>query len=319
MAKELRGGRLKPAVDDIAGRVENGETLADALEARGREFPPLYVHLIRAGIASGNLSGVLVMLTRHVTAIVELRRRVTEYAVYPAALAAFGVLLTGWIALVTVPRYVEMYEDLGVQMPTLTIWASRAASDGWLVGSGALAVLAVAFLAVRLLRRTRPGQVALERVLLTVPAVGGLLRALWTARFCNTLALLLRSNIPLPTSFGLIAEATGSALARQLTEEVAHRTAEGVSFGEALAGSNVSTVFFTNSAHLILSAGDESGDLASALEHSGAAAEARVDNCSRTIQSLVPVVFALATGLLVVVLVCAMILPFFSLLGHCAG
>ena len=319
MGREMKGGRLKRAIAELVARLEEGDDLADALEDQSGQIPTLYVQLVRAGMAMGNVSIVLAMLTRHFQGLLALRRRVVELAVYPVLLSVVGLSITAWIVFATIPEYVIMYQELGVDLPLMTALYAPVTVDGPLVVTIIVSAVLAVFSSLLWVGLTQRGRLLLERVYLTMPGLGGLLRSLWTARLCRTLALLLRNRLPMPTAFSLVAGATGSALARRMAEGIAAQTEQGDSFGAALEASPLSRLFFANTAVLILCAAEESGDLHGALEQLADAAEVSAEGYARAIQSLVPAGFAVVSGLLVLVLVGAMILPLINLMEHCMG
>jgi len=316
MAQEMQQYGLKQCVGDIAQRLEAGEGLGEALENRVAELPGLYVHLVRAGIAAGDLPGVLSSLTSHFEDLLALRRRVLGSGVQAVIVAAFGLLLTGWVVFTTVPRYLCLYGELGVERPAFTALYGYIGPAGCMAASIAALGIALSTVGLVCFRWTQWRRLQLERLCLRVPGVGGLLRSFWSARLCSTLALLLRNGVPLPRAFSLVAGAVGSALAEQMVMEVSARTDQGEALGAALRASPLSSVFFSNTALLILTASEQSGDLPAAIEQLGASADIQTHGYSQTLQAMVPVAYAVASSVLVAGFVLAMIGPLYNLLGY---
>jgi general secretion pathway protein F len=108
----------------IVGRVHagvlEGRSLADALSAEPRSFPPLF----RAMISAGERSGSLPQLTERLSVLLErqaeMRSKVLTAIAYPSVLAAFAMIVTMSLMIFVVPLVVEQFDTLGQQLPLLT-------------------------------------------------------------------------------------------------------------------------------------------------------------------------------------------------------
>ncbi|HWK71449.1 MAG TPA: type II secretion system inner membrane protein GspF [Burkholderiaceae bacterium] len=104
--RTLRNRKLQAAVDDATGRVREGGSLAQALQAQ-RVFPPLLVHLVDSGERTGELPA---MLDRAANVLsVDLERRAMTMT---AVLEPLMILIMGGIVLVIV---------LAVMLPIIEI------------------------------------------------------------------------------------------------------------------------------------------------------------------------------------------------------
>jgi len=63
---------------DLQERVRGGATFSSALEAQDKQFPRLYINMVRAGEASGALEQVLDRLSDYLERVAELRQTVTS-------------------------------------------------------------------------------------------------------------------------------------------------------------------------------------------------------------------------------------------------
>lgn len=105
-ARTLKNEKLRASVREAAGRVREGESLAQALRAQ-RVFPPLLIHLVGSGESAGELPAMLQRAAQSLSTELE-RRAVTMTAL----LEPLMILLMGGIVLVIV---------LAVMLPILEI------------------------------------------------------------------------------------------------------------------------------------------------------------------------------------------------------
>lgn len=207
-----RGGPLEHPVSAICEAIRSGQAFSEALEAHPHLFPPLYISLVRAGEASGALGQVLGELADHLERLQDLRSRIRSALIYPALLLLVAVIsiliLLTWV----IPRFEEMFADLGATMPLATqivIGAGNFVSGAWpfLI----LALLSLAILA-RLLRRLPAVRERWDMILLQLPGAGMLVAQIQIARFSRTLGTLLRNGIPLMEAMALAAETVSNTV-----------------------------------------------------------------------------------------------------------
>ena len=111
--------------------------MADALAEHRKIFTDLYINMVRVGEASGTLDIVLERLADFLESNVRLRSKVTSAMIYPILMAGVGLLIVALMMLLVVPRMVELFEDMGGELPLLTrilIFLSDMATNTWFIG-----------------------------------------------------------------------------------------------------------------------------------------------------------------------------------------
>jgi type IV pilus assembly protein PilC len=228
IASEMRRSSMRQTLQSVAGDLESGKTLPQAVAAHRHQFPPLYSQLIDAGIRAGNLSGILLNLGKHLTLVRRLQAALWEALSYPAIImvAFFGVFY--FILVGLVPRWEPMignfkgmqfwvraggtYESTTYQIPAITrllfaISEMVSAVPGWVI----LAAIIVVALAVwGFLRLTGRRQSVAERLILPLPFLGGVLRQNLISRWCHAVALATEAGLDLPAAITLADDATAS-------------------------------------------------------------------------------------------------------------
>jgi general secretion pathway protein F len=249
--------RAKPILTEIRDKVRAGSSLAAALAAEPRSFPHLYVGMVRAGETGGALPATLERLAALLEGERSLRASLRSAMIYPAMLivAAIGsvVLLLEYV----LPQFTPIFEQAGAELPSSTrtliaIGAVVATAGPWLiVGSlvaGVLARRALAMPDVRL---------KADRLLLSVPVVGTLVREVLAARLARTLGTLLENGVPLISALGIAGDTLGN-MAATAAVEAAAVSAKG---GGGLAGPlSQAGVFPVRMIHL-LQLGEEAAQL----------------------------------------------------------
>ena len=78
---------------EMRERVSQGVSLADALAEHPALFTDLYVNMVRAGEATGNLDVVLQRLADYLQSQRALRRKVVSALTYPMMMIGIGVIV----------------------------------------------------------------------------------------------------------------------------------------------------------------------------------------------------------------------------------
>ncbi len=252
-----------PRVQGLAQRLRNavagGRSLNEALGSEGNLFPPIFVGMVKAAEASGQLESVLERIADTREREQKLRSKITSALLYPSLLIVTAISAIVLLMVLVVPRFKEMLGDQIHRMPA----SSKAvlnASD-WLSANMELLIgglIGACVLALVLGRQERVRQAA-QRVLFRLPLLGGVLRTALTARFCRTLGVLLSSGLGLPAALSLTRDVIGNGEAQSLIDKIGTALRQGTDFTEPLATSKIFPSMVTS----LLRIGAESGSLAS--------------------------------------------------------
>src|SRR5690606_6492286 len=125
---------FKGVLSEVATRVNEGASLADAMSRYPKVFPDLYINMIRAGEASGALETVLFRLAEFMEKQLEIRSKVTSAMFYPILLAFLGVGIITVLMVSIVPKIATMFTDMNAELPwntKLLMFLSDSIIDFW--------------------------------------------------------------------------------------------------------------------------------------------------------------------------------------------
>ena len=234
MVEGAINGRVAGVLGRVRDAVRDGTSLAAGLGREPKSFPRLYVGLVRAGEAGGQLADTMARITDLLERQRNLTATVQSAMIYPAILlvAAIGSI----VLLLTrvLPQFVPLFAENGVALPASTgflLGAGQAVSSygGFLLAAG----LMVAFGGRWALSRPRPRRVA-DRLLLGLPVLGGLVREVLAARFARTLGMLLINGVPLIAALAIAGDVLGNALAMDAVAGAAESAKAGQGLAKAL-------------------------------------------------------------------------------------
>ncbi len=242
---------------DILRVLKGGKSLADSLAVHPEYFSDLFVNMVRAGEASGNLAAVFERLAEFERSRDELRNYIISSMIYPALLAAVGVSSIIVLLTFVVPRFASVFEESHMKIPVPTLImleVSKVVTAYWWIVASVLLVTGVIF---RVYVKTVPGRLWWDTLRLRIPLMGDALRKAETARFARSMATLVANNVPLVQSIGIAAAILNNRKIAGALGEVS----QGVKRGEGIAGPIRKAGVFPPLAGHLLMVGEETGRL----------------------------------------------------------
>lgn len=301
---------VRATLTRLLERLYEGRTLSQALEQTGAPLPPLYVATVRASEKTGALPEALARYIAYQTQIERIRRQVVSASIYPLLLAGVGGLVTLFLLVYVVPRFSQIYADMGGELPLMSrllmAWGEFLNLHGPSLLLGALAAAGLLVFAA-----TRPAfRLALLRRVWRVPAIGARMQVYQLARFYRAAGMLLRGGMPAVTALQMVAGLLPADLRARL-EPALRQIREGQPMSLALERHGLTTPV----ALRMLRVGEKSGRMGEMMERAAAFYEdesARwVDRFVRLFEPLLMAVIGVVIGLIVVL----MYFPIFELAG----
>ena len=311
LSRQTRSAALREGLEDVRDRVRAGALISEAFEASGR-FPKIYCATLRAGERSGSMDKVLAQYVTYQKVSRGFRKKFLAALIYPAFLTLFLTVLIGFIVGFVVPRFSELYSDLQVKMPPMTLFVINFSKSfkhyAWVFIAAAVALV----VGVRQLWKSPDVKLAWDRFKYRQPLVGKLLLKFSVAEFARTFGTLIQGGLPVVQALETARHSVSSPL---LVDAIAAAEKE-VTAGRSLTASLRQTGFFPETALDMMEIGEGTGAMSAMLESMAEFFEEDVNVDLSTLISLVdPVMLALIAVVVAFVLV-AFYLPLFSLAGQ---
>jgi type IV pilus assembly protein PilC len=307
LATRASAPRLRPILTQIRDRVREGKSLSEAVDEAG-VFSKVYSTAILAGEKSGNLSGVLEYYIAYQKVSTGVQKKLMAALVYPTLLICTATAIVTYLVTFVVPKFGQLYRDLGVELPTPTKILIAITIDyrPYILGGIALIVL-IAF-GIFFWSRSEQGGVTFDRFKFKLPVLGATLLKFQVAQFCRTLGTLLTGGTPLVAALATASESISSRLVRGTVTQATQMVREGESLHSALAANRV----MPDMALDMIEVGETSGALAPMLNSVAEFYEEEVSLKLGALVSLIEPILLIFMGLLVAGILISLYLPIFS-------
>lgn len=264
---------LKRVLSDVKTQVNEGSSLADAMARHPKIFEDLYVNMIRAGEASGNLDAVLFRLAEFLDAQNRLRGKVWSAMFYPIAMTVIGSVILGILMTSVVPKVTAIFADTGKALPwntqLLILIAAFFSGYWWTLPI----IIPVGLTLFRRWKNTPKGRAKMDRFVLKVPIFGPLARQIAITRFAKTLSTMLGSGVPLLRALDIVKSILGNTVLTKVIEDAKESIKEGESIAAPLKRSGEFPPIVTH----MIAIGERSGQLETMLENIAQAYDLEID------------------------------------------
>lgn len=307
-----RGPEFTGLLRDVRDRVKSGEELSEAFSAAGSGmFPPLYTSTLMAGERSGELEQVLRRFIRYQKLVIGTRKRIVSAFAYPTLLVFLSVAMIVVMVVFVLPSFEGFYESMQVELPlptrVLLAISAFAQQRGLWVVLGAIA-------AVWLMRRwttTETGATWRDRLILRLPLAGGIVHRFSLSEFSRSLSTLLAGGLPLLPSLEVATSSVGNAHLRRKLQPMVPRVREGAALHEAMDESGVATELAVD----LVRVGEATGALDEMLANVSDFFDDEVETKVQRFLALIEPIMLMIMGIAVALLLLAMYMPLFSVLG----
>lgn len=311
LEEQTEDKNLAAVIADLRADVEGGLLLSEAMARHPRVFSNLYVAMVQAGEAAGILDIVLDRVAHQIEKEMKIKRRVKGAMIYPLAVLTFATLVLIGLLMFLVPIFVEIFEDLGGELPMLTqlvVKASDIVRGYYFLLFPAIGLTIWGFFRWK---RTESGRRKWDRFRIRIPmGIGPVVLKVGMARFSRTLASLVGAGVDIIQALEITGQTAGNSLIEDAVVDIRERVHQGAGIAQPLAEA---PVFPPMVSHMVR-VGEETGELEKMLEKIADFYEDEVDSSIQSLTSIIEPLMMIGVGAMVGVIIISMYLPMFKLL-----
>jgi type IV pilus assembly protein PilC len=291
--------------------VESGHTLADALRKHPKAFTDLYVNMVAAGEAGGILDTILLRLATFLEKNDAIVRKVKGAMIYPAVIFAVAGLAIATLLIFVIPTFQTMFASVNLELPLPTrivIGMSNLLKNFWWA---IIAVMGFLVFAINRYYKTDPGKLQIDKIMLSLPVLGDLLRKSAVSRFTRTLGTLISSGVSILDGLEITARTAGNRVIHDAVMESRASIAGGETIAQPLQKSKV----FPPMVISMIAVGEQTGGLDEMLTKIADFYDDEVDAAVSALLSLLEPIMIVVLGVIVGGMVVAMYLPIFDMVN----
>ena len=205
LSEQTENKNLKKATNAVRAGIEKGETLANSLAQFPQVFPPLMIHMVAAGEASGSLEVAMDRMGTQFEKSAKIKSLVGKAMIYPIAVLVVAIVVVIVLLVAVIPQYADMFTDLGTELPAIT--KAVQAMSNFIVNYWFILVplIAVAAFLIWTYSKTDSGKHLFGKMTIKLPVVNNMTIKSASSMAARTLSTLLAAGVSLNESVEIAA------------------------------------------------------------------------------------------------------------------
>ncbi len=311
LAEQTENAALAKVLREILYDVESGHTLAAAIAKHPKVFTELFCNMVAAGEAGGILDTILLRLATFLEKNDALLRKIKGAMVYPSVIFSVAGMAIVILLIFVIPTFQTMFESAGIPLPLPTrivIGMSAFLQAYWWA---CLAGIIGGAFAIRAIYATPGGELAIDRILLSLPIIGDLQRKSAVSRFTRTLGTLVSSGVSILEGLEITAKTAGN----RVIHDAIMMSRTSIAGGETIAGPLKESGVFPPMVVQMINVGEQTGGLDNMLTKIADFYDDEVDAAVEVLLAAMEPIMIVVLGVVVGGMIVAMYLPIFDMIN----
>ncbi|MBQ4832654.1 type II secretion system F family protein [Pseudoalteromonas sp. MMG010] len=315
LADTTQNKSFKAVLMDVTKQLEQGRDLSSALSMHNKVFSRLTISMVKVGEGSGRLEDAFHQLAQYFEKEQETRKRIKAAMRYPIfVILALCVAIT-ILNIFVIPTFANMFLKFKADLPLMTqvlIATSHFFVNYWwvLLGvSGLVIVLWNNYL------NTSVGRYNWDRYKLRIPLIGDILKRTLLARYSTSLAMVLRSGVPMTTGLSLTAQSVDNSF----MEKAIVTMRQDIEKGESLLRASKSSGLFSQLVLQMVAVGEETGRVDELLQEAADYYEREVDYDLRSLTAKIEPILTVFVAIMVLILALGIFMPMWNMMSAIKG
>jgi len=301
---------MKEIIEDVRKSLEGGITLSTCFAKYPKIFDNIYINLIKAGEASGKLDTFLMKLVESLEKREKVKKKIKGALTYPVVMFTVAITVMVFMLVKVVPVFAEMYEGMGVALPTPTAVILNASN--FMRGTGGLMTGLIAAISFGIFKYTTTKIPTIrykwhQRVI-KMPVFGDMILKSLLARIALIMGNLSSAGVNLLESIEIAKSVSNNDVVTQALENVK----KGVFSGDTLTKLFLKEPVFPPTFSQLISVGEQTGNLDEMFNSVSGYYEEEFDTAVDNMSSLIEPIMIVFMGTMIGGLMIAMYSPIFN-------
>ncbi len=314
IAQQTRPGVCKLVTQNIADRIRGGESFSVAMAQFPKIFNSMYVSMVKASEASGNMAHMLDILSGYLNADAETRKQVKGAMIYPFVMLMMAVAATGSLMFFVLPRFTRIYESRGAALPKLT--QALVSFSGMLgniqIMAPAVTVIIALGVGFYFWKRTITGQKVLDWIMVHTPIFGTMFIDAVLTRSMRIMATMVNTGVSLLDALNVMKISCNNYYFRKLWDAADAKIRDGYQLSDSIILAPHSELIAPGIIQM-LRAGEKSGQIGKVCDKVSIFYEKKLQNSIRTATSLIEPLMITIMGAVIGTIAIALLLPVFKI------
>ncbi len=302
---------MKSLLLEVRENLTKGKPFYEAFARYPKIFSPVFVNLVKAAEASGNLQQIFDDLSGSLESEAELRSNIRAALIYPTVLLFASLAIFTFLVTFALPKIADVFSQSGIKPPFFSriVFGVGLFVNAHILFVGIMAALILGP-GVYFLGFTRVGKIFTIRVVSNLPFLRNVYHDLAVQRFSSTFGALMKAGLPVIQAIRITADVVGIESFRVSLMRIADEgLSKGLTIGEAF---KRETVFPKVVANLI-AISEKAGHLEEVLDTLAGFYATQVNSTVRAFVAILEPALLMTMGILVGGIALSIIVPIYQL------
>lgn len=313
LADQTENVKMQKALRAARADVEKGESFATALSRHPKVFPELMVQMAKAGEASGSLDTAMERMAVQFEKSAKTQALVKKAMIYPVVVACVAVAVVIVMLVVVIPRYMDMFGELGVDLPAITkavIALSTFIQHFWFI---IIPIIIALVAVVKAYGQTDSGKHVFGGLQLKIPAIKNLVVKSACSQMARTLSTLLVAGVPLTEAVDIVADTMPNIWFKEALKDALGQIVIGVPLSQPLQTSGLFPPMVYHMIHIGEEAGSTEEMLNKLADYYEEEVEMAVQSLMAAMEPMIIIVLAGIVGILIAAVMAPMVTMYSAL------
>ena len=309
LTEQTENERLKAGLQEVYLGVQKGESLAASMSKCPDVFPKLLIHMVSAGEASGSLDIAFERMAVQFEKSAKIQGLIKKTMVYPIMVLVVAVVVVVVMLTYIVPTFMDMFADMEIDMPAITL-AVVAASD-WLKANWVLALIIciVLFFVGKWFSKTETGEIMIAKIAIKVPLFADLTVKQNAAKFARNLSTMLAAGISMPDAVEIVSETMSNRYFTTAMKDARNDVMQGIPLSQPIEKCGL----FPPMVHHMVRIGEETGNIESMLDTLAEYYEEEVEVATQSLMAALEPLMIIGLAAICMVIIGAVMAPMASM------
>ncbi len=300
----MKDQAYKPTFKEFVGIIERdlkeGKSFSQALANHPKQFPPMYVNLVKAGEEGGILPAMLIKTSEYQSTFQDLRQFVISASIYPVIVMVVGIIAVIILLTAILPKFEILFSGIDQQLPIhvkVMMDTANFLTDHFFISFLILVTPIILFIAYV---RTKDGRKQMDHLALQIPLLSTFVRDLETTKIFRTLEVLVNNGVHLATALKISSGVASNLEFRRMLNRATQALKEGQRVGKKIKGEGLLPGLAVD----LLSIGEESGEVGhvcgQVADHYENELRVKIKRLVSIIEPFFIVIIAIVTGYVVI-------------------
>ncbi|MGL4347882.1 MAG: type II secretion system F family protein [Chlamydiales bacterium] len=287
----------------LCNQIKQGRALSQILSDFPKSFDVIYISMVGAAEKSGKLGQIFKELSVMINKSDAFKKKITAALTYPIFLITFCCIVLYGLFFFLIPSMQELLQGRNLHPVTEVVLQISQFLQKYkrTLGVGLLSTA----IAIFCFFRSTIGKLNWQRFSLHIPFLKTLITESVLVRFCNTLSVLLESNVPLIESLDYSKRVMNHSIFQSVIDKVETSIIEGNKLSTEISKSKL----FPSMAIRMIEVGEQVGNIGEMLQNIAQIYEKNLERTLQKITVLLQPILLLFLGIVVGTILLSVLLP----------